>query len=75
MDPAIHNRLMDLLRTYFFTGGMPEAVNAFVRFRRLRDVGDVHNSIIDTYRRIFPNTSAHEASPASSTCSTSPPAT
>ena len=54
LDPAIHNRLMDLLRTYFFTGGMPEAVNAFVRFRRLRDVGDVHNSIIDTYREDFP---------------------
>ena len=54
LDPAIHNRLMELLRTYFFTGGMPEAVQAYARTRRLRDVGDVHNSIIDTYREDFP---------------------
>ena len=54
LDPAIHNRLMELLRTYFFTGGMPEAVQAFARSRRLRDVGEVHNSVIDTYREDFP---------------------
>ena len=54
LDPAIHNRLMELLRTYFFTGGMPEAVQAFARSRRLRDVGEVHASIIDTYREDLP---------------------
>ena len=54
VDPAIHNRLTDLLRTYFFTGGMPEAVQAYARSRRLRDVSDIHNSIIDTYREDFP---------------------
>ena len=54
LDPAIHNRLMELLRTYFFTGGMPEAVQAFAQSRRLRDVGEVHNSVIDTYREDFP---------------------
>ena len=54
LDPAVHNRIMDLLRIYFFTGGMPEAVNAFARSRRLRDVGVVHNSIVDTYREDFP---------------------
>ena len=54
LDPAIHNRLLELLRTYFFTGGMPEAVQAFARSGRLRDVGEVHSSIIDTYREDFP---------------------
>ena len=54
LDPAIHNRLMELLRTYLFTGGMPEAVHTFARSRRLRDVGEVHGSIIDTYREDFP---------------------
>ncbi len=54
LDPALHNRLMDLLRTYFFTGGMPEAVQAYARTRNLRDVSDVHNSIVDTYREDFP---------------------
>ena len=54
LDPAIHNRLLELLRTYLFTGGMPEAVLAFARSHRLRDVSDVHNSIIETYREDFP---------------------
>ena len=54
VDPAVHNRLLDLLRTYFFTGGMPEAVDAFARSRRFREVSAVHNSIVETYREDFP---------------------
>ena len=54
VDPAIHNRLLDLLRTYFFTGGMPEAVDTFARSGRLRDVAAVHNSIVETCREDFP---------------------
>ena len=54
LDPAIHNQLMGLLRTYLFTGGMPEAVLAFVRSGQLRDVSEVHNSIIETYREDLP---------------------
>lgn len=54
LDPAIHNRLMSLLRTYFFTGGMPEAVQSFAHSNRLRDAGEVHKSILDTYREDFP---------------------
>ena len=54
LDPAIHNRLLAALRTYFFTGGMPEAVQTFAHSGRLRDITEVHNSIIDTYREDFP---------------------
>lgn len=54
LDPAIHNRLMAALRTYFFTGGMPEAVQAFARSGRLRDIAEVHNAIVDTYREDLP---------------------
>ncbi len=54
LDSAIHNRLMAALRTYFFTGGMPEAVESFARSGRLRDIAEVHNAIIDTYREDFP---------------------
>ncbi len=53
LNPMIHNRLLDLLRTYFCVGGMPEAVNTFVATRRLKDISEVHNSIIDTYRDDF----------------------
>lgn len=52
--PIIHQRLLELLRTYCFVGGMPEAVSVFAQSRRHKDVGDVHHSILDTYREDFP---------------------
>ncbi len=54
IEPVIHHRLMDLLRTYFFVGGMPEAVRVYAETQRLKSVSEVHNSIIDTYREDFP---------------------
>ena len=53
INPVVHRRLLDLLRIYFFVGGMPEAVNIYVLSKRLRDVSDVHNSIIETFREDF----------------------
>lgn len=54
LNPAIHGRLLELMRSYFFIGGMPEAISTFARTRRLQDVSDVHHSTIDTYREDFP---------------------
>ena len=54
ISPVVHKRLMELLRTYFFVGGMPEAVDTYARTRRLKDVSNIHNAIIDTYRDDFP---------------------
>ncbi len=50
----IHNRMLELLRTFFFVGGMPEAISTYAQTRRLKDVSEVHNSIIETYREDFP---------------------
>lgn len=56
-EPAIsleeHKRLLDLLRQYFFVGGMPEAVKTYADNRSFRLVSDVHNSILDTYKDDF----------------------
>lgn len=49
-----HRRLLQLLRQYYFVGGMPEAVAAYVENRSFQAVSEVHNSIIDTYREDFP---------------------
>lgn len=49
-----HKRLLQLLRQYYFVGGMPEAVAAYVENRSFQAVSEVHNSIIDTYREDFP---------------------
>ena len=50
----IHQRLLHLLRSYYFIGGMPEAVAVFVDSRSYKNVSEVHNSIIETYRDDFP---------------------
>ena len=50
----VHQRLLHLLRSYFYIGGMPEAVAVFAGSRSYKNVSEVHNSIIETYRDDFP---------------------
>ncbi|MCI5144780.1 MAG: ATP-binding protein [Candidatus Electrothrix sp. AR3] len=50
----VHQRLLGLLRSYYYIGGMPEAVAVFAESRSYKDVSEVHNSIIETYRDDFP---------------------
>ncbi len=42
----IHSRIGDLLRLYFFIGGMPEAVSMYVETRNLIEVEKIHSNII-----------------------------
>ncbi len=49
-----HQRLLQILRTYYFVGGMPEAVAVFAETSSYPEVSEIHNSIIDTYREDFP---------------------
>ncbi|CAA6809731.1 MAG: Predicted ATPase (AAA+ superfamily) [uncultured Thiotrichaceae bacterium] len=49
-----HKRLLELLRSYYYIGGMPEAVAVYADTRSYREVSEVHNSIIETYREDFP---------------------
>ena len=51
---VVHHRLLHLLRSYYYVGGMPEAVAVFMESRSYKDVSEVHNSIIETYRDDFP---------------------
>jgi hypothetical protein len=51
---VVHQRLLHLLRSYYYIGGMPEAVAVFSDSRSYKDVSEVHNSIIETYRDDFP---------------------
>jgi len=51
---VIHQRLLHLLRSYYYIGGMPEAVAAFADTRSYKAASEVHSSIIDTYRDDFP---------------------
>jgi len=51
---VVHNRLMSLLRSYCYIGGMPEAVAVFADSRSYKKVSTIHNSIIETYLEDFP---------------------
>ncbi len=42
----IHNKLLKLLRKYFFVGGMPEAVKTYLETTDLLEVERVHESIL-----------------------------
>ena len=44
---------MSLLRDYFFTGGMPESVKAFVETGSFIESGEVIQEIIQTFRMDF----------------------
>jgi uncharacterized protein len=50
----VHNRLMSLMRSYCYIGGMPEAVAVFADSSSYKMVSKVHNSIIETYLEDFP---------------------
>ena len=50
----VHKRLLSLLRSYYYIGGMPEAVAVFADTQSYKNVSKVHNSIIETYREDFP---------------------
>jgi len=53
LGPLVHKRLLDVLRSYYFVGGMPGAVSVYARSRKFGEVSNVHNSIIETYREDF----------------------
>lgn len=51
---VVHQRLLQFLRSYYFVGGMPEAVAVFADSHSYKAVSEVHSSIIETYRDDFP---------------------
>jgi len=58
---AFSSKFVPLLRQYYFTGGMPEAVAAFAASGVLEDAREVQNQILSDYRRdISKHLSAHE---------------
>ncbi len=48
ISEIIHHKLLKLLRTYFFVGGMPEAVKVYADASGLLEVERVHESILTT---------------------------
>lgn len=58
-DP-LHNKLIDLLKHYYFVGGMPEAVSRYVETEDVRKAREVQFAILDAYERDFSKHAPHD---------------
>lgn len=50
---TIHEMLLDALRQYLFTGGMPECVKTWADNKSMADVFEIQASLVETYRHDF----------------------
>ncbi len=46
VNVVLHEKLLKLVRLYYFIGGMPEAVSVYIQTKSLQQVEKVHESII-----------------------------
>ncbi len=58
IDDIYHHKLLDLLKRYFVTGGLPEVVNAYARNKNnlldaFQEVRDIQNQLLLHYERDF----------------------
>ncbi len=63
MVNAFAPRFADLLKQYYFVGGMPEAVSTFVRTHDFSAVRKVHQALLAGYRKDFSKHAPKELSP------------
>jgi len=53
LPEAIHKKLLTLLKTFLFLGGMPEVIQNYVDNRDIETVRILQNDILEAYRRDF----------------------
>jgi uncharacterized protein len=51
---ALHERLIEILKEYYFVGGMPEAVKTYIETKDMKQVRRVQNDLLQTYRDDIP---------------------
>ncbi len=50
---AIHNKILEYLRLYFFIGGMPEAIKTYIKTKNLIEVEKIHANILTSLQYDF----------------------
>ena len=50
---VFRSKLIDLLKQYYYVGGMPEVVNAFINHKDYAEVRQLQQTILDSYDRDF----------------------
>lgn len=53
VDDFIHSKLLDIFYLYLIVGGMPEAVDTYLKTNNLLSVSEVHKKIINLYKLDF----------------------
>lgn len=53
LPPPIHEKLLSLLKIYFFVGGMPEAVAEYTKTEKLHIVREIQSEILNAYEKDF----------------------
>lgn len=53
VDPFVHSKMMDVFYLYLIIGGMPEAVDTYIKTNDLARVAEVHEKIIRLYKKDF----------------------
>lgn len=53
LEALFHDKLCELLKIYFFTGGMPEAISKYLENESFSDVREVQKDIIQSYHHDF----------------------
>ncbi len=53
LPEAVHNKLVEQLKTFYLVGGMPAAVTEWIESKSYMECSRVHNDILDTYQDDF----------------------
>lgn len=48
-DEALHNKMIDLFRKYLLIGGLPDAVNTYLKDKNIRNVREIQQEIHEYY--------------------------
>jgi len=56
---GLHEKLIELLKYYFFIGGMPEVLAEYIRFENLEAVREVQLEILEAYEKDFAKHAPH----------------
>ena len=49
LDEPMHNKMMDLFRKYLLVGGLPDAVNSYLKYHNIQLVREIQSEIHDYY--------------------------
>ena len=49
LEPALHKKILDLFKRYLLTGGLPDAVNAYIETRNLVKIREIQRDIHTLY--------------------------